>query len=510
MSSPAIPRRAQRLAELADRRFDLLVIGGGITGAGIARDAARRGMAVALVEKDDFAAGTSSRSSRLIHGGVRYLEHGYLHLVFEASRERRRLLDLAPHLVRPLRFTWPVYRGARVPRWKLGAGLMLYDALALFKNVGRHKRLGTEAVLALEPALARDRLTGGAMYWDAATDDARLTLANALDAAHSSATVLNHVEVKALSFSGPHGPADGALVYDRIGGNELRVQARVVLNATGPWTDEIATMEGGGTAPTVRGTKGVHIAVPAARVGNQAAVTMLSPDDGRVMFTLPAGRHTIIGTTDTATQEHPQEVRAARADVRYLLAACNRFFPAAALTEDDVVAAWAGIRPLVASGNTGDPASASREHAIRHTPRGVLTITGGKLTTYRAMAEQCVDEAVRHLGITVRACDTARAPLPGVRAAGSASGTDDRPLLDGLEWREADVRHAVREEMAETIGDVLIRRMPLAFETADHGRAIAAHVASLMGPHLKWTDAGERHAVDEFGHEIERLFAVSP
>ena len=183
MTPPAIPRRAQRLLDLADRRFDLLVIGGGITGAGIARDAARRGLAVALIEREDFAAGTSSRSSRLIHGGVRYLEHGYLHLVFEASRERRRLLALAPHLVRPLQFTWPVYRGARIPRWQLAAALTLYDALALFRNVGRHTLLDRDGVLAAEPALAPDGLRGGASYWDAATDDARLTLANVIDAA---------------------------------------------------------------------------------------------------------------------------------------------------------------------------------------------------------------------------------------------------------------------------------------------------------------------------------------
>ena len=394
MSIPAIPRRAQRLSELGDRRFDLLVIGGGITGAGIARDAARRGLAVALVEREDFAAGTSNRSSRLIHGGVRYLEHGYLHLVFEASRERRRLLELAPHLVRPLQFTWPVYKGARVPRWQLAAALTLYDALALFRNVGRHHRLGRAGVLEAEPALSPDGLRGGAAYWDAATDDARLTLANAIDAAHVSATVLNHTEVISLTRKSANGPVDGALVRDLLGGTEIRVKAGVVLNATGPWTDEVLRMERPVTGPTVRGTKGVHIAVPAARVGNRSAVTMLSPDDGRVMFALPGSTHTIIGTTDTETQEHPYEVRAARSDVRYLLAACNRFFPGARLTEDDVVSNWAGVRPLVANTNKGDPSSASREHSIVTTAAGVVTITGGKLTTYRAMAEQCVDVVV--------------------------------------------------------------------------------------------------------------------
>lgn len=507
MSALPPPRRARRLADLADRHFDLLVIGGGITGAGIARDAARRGLVVALVEAGDFASGTSSRSSRLIHGGVRYLEHGYLHLVFEASRERRRLLQLAPHLVRPLRFTWPVYRGARVPRWKLGAGLTLYDTLALFRNVGRHRRLGRRGILGHEPALAPEGLVGGATYWDAATDDARLTLANVLDASAHSATVLNHAPVTGLQYASADGPVEGALVHDRLGGADIPVRARVVINATGPWTDAIARLEDPTVGPAVRGTKGVHIAVPAARVGNRGAVTMLSPDDGRVMFTLPAGTHTIIGTTDTPTDDPPDAVRASRVDVRYLLRACDRFFPAARLTEDDVVAAWAGIRPLVAAGNAGDPASASREHAIAFSPRGVLTITGGKLTTYRAMAQQCVDVAIAALGIQVRRCDTHEAALPGQRAASAA---DDTPLVAGLPWREADVDHAVRAEFAETVGDVLIRRTTLAFETRDQGRCIAPAVAARIGGLLGWTPAGIEHAVSEYDREVERSFAIVP
>jgi len=506
MSDPVIPRRAQRLADLAERTFDLLVIGGGITGAGIARDAARRGLAVALVDRDDFAAGTSSRSSRLVHGGVRYLEHGYLHLVFEASRERRRLLALAPHLVHPLRFTWPVYEGARIPRWQLAAGLTLYDALALFRNVGRHRRLDAAGVLAAEPALSRSGLRGGALYWDAATNDARLTLANVLDAAYNGASVVNHAEVTGLSFAdGTGGGATGAIVRDGLGGAEFRVQARLVVNACGPWTDEIARMEDRAAPAAVRGTKGVHITVPASRVGNQGAVTMLSPDDGRVMFTLPSGAHTIIGTTDTRTDDHPHEVRATPADVRYLLAACNRFFPDARLTEDDVVSAWAGIRPLVVSRKGKDPASASREHAIRLSPRRVLTITGGKLTTYREMAEQCVDAALRHLGTGARKCDTHRAPLPGARPA---PATDDRLLIDGLPWRELDVDHAVRAEMAETVGDVLIRRTTLAFERPDHGRSVAPAVAGRMARHLRWTDAGIANALTEYEREVARIFSI--
>lgn len=508
MAIPLPPRRAQRLAALGDRRFDLLVIGGGITGAGVARDAARRGLDVALVEAEDFAAGTSSRSSRLIHGGVRYLEHGYLHLVWESSHERRRLLHNAPHLVRPLRFTWPVYRGARVRRWQLAAALTMYDALAMFRNVGRHRRLDPTGVLEAEPGLAADGLQGGATYWDAATDDSRLTLANVLDAAHHGAVVVNHAPVRALTFTSSHGLANGAEVRDLLGGQTITVKARLVVNCTGPWTDEIVRLENAHAGPAVRGTKGVHIAVKASRVGNVGAITMLSPDDGRVLFTLPgSGGHTIIGTTDTATTEHPSAVRASAADVRYLLNACNRFFPDARLTGADVVSAWAGIRPLVAAKNHGDPASASREHAIQLSPRGVLTATGGKLTTFRAQAEQIVDAAVQRLGATARPCDTADARLPGERVP--PSGADLR-WHGELDWRECDVDHAVDAEFAETLADVMIRRTFLAFELPDQGRAIAPRVAQRMATRLGWTDVGVQQALHEYERSLGRIFTITP
>lgn len=508
MSSPRPPHRAERLSALAAERFDLAVIGGGITGAGVARDAARRGLKVALLEAEDFAAGTSSRSSRLIYGGVRYLEHGYLHLVWESSRERRRLLQHAPHLVRPLQFTWPVYRGARVKRWQLAAALTMYDALAMFRNVGRHRRLAPLGVLEHEPSLAREGLLGGATYWDAATDDARLTLANVLDAAAHGAVVMNHAPVQRLSYASPTGSADGVEIRDALGGGTVLVRARLVVSCVGPWTDEILRMEDPSAGPAVRGTKGVHIAVPASRVGNVAAVTMLSPDDGRVMFTLPAsGGMTIVGTTDTPTDEHPANVRASRADVRYLLAACNRFFPDARLSEDDVVSAWAGIRPLVASGNSGDPSSASREHAVRMSSRGVLTATGGKLTTYRAQAEQIVDAAVKALGRHTRPSDTAAAVLPGARPA--AQGSDVR-LVPELAWRESDVDQAVTHEFAESLADVMIRRTFLAFELRDQGRGIAPRIAKRMARHLGWTDAGITHAVREYHSVLDRTFTITP
>lgn len=539
--------RPDTLQRLARETFDLLVIGGGINGTAIARDAALRGLSVALVERDDFAAGTSSRSSRLIHGGVRYLEHGYLKLVFESSRERRILLRTAPHLVRPLEFTWPMYRGARIPRWQLLAGLWLYDLLALFRNVANHRRLSARGVLEREPALSPAGLKGGAMYFDARTNDTRLTLSNAIDAAELGAAVLNHAMATALLREGAgKGPATGVTGRDLLGGGEFTVRARCVVNAAGPWSDEVRSWDEPGHGAGVRGTKGAHIEVPRARVGNREAVTLVSPVDGRVMFVLPAGQHTIVGTTDTETAMLPGEVRATGGDVDYLLASVNGCFPGAKLTRDEVVSAWAGIRPLIASGNAGDPASASREHAIHVSTAGVVSISGGKLTTYRSMSAQVVDVVERQLGRTPSGCVTGERHLPGgdtadvsalereaSRTVGDAEVAEHLVAGHGTRWRnvwalvEADrslgkrvaaplptiaaqLVYAAREEGACTLADLLVRRTHLAYELRDQARAIAPQVAALVAPVLGWTPAGVSAAVAEWEREAARLFAIEP
>ncbi len=539
-----LPSRSAALRALGEREFDVLIIGGGITGAGIARDAALRGLHVALVEREDFASGTSSRSSRLIHGGVRYLEHGYLSLVFESSAERRRLLRLAPHLVRPLAFTWPVYRGARVPRWKLLAGLALYDALALFRNVAVHRPLSANMVLAREPELRAESLVGGALYYDAATDDSRLTLANAIGAAAAGAIVLNHVAAEDLRIR--NGQVVGATVRDRESASALDVRARVVVNATGPWSDAVHRFERPDAPALVRGTKGVHIAVPRSRIANRDALTLLSPTDGRVMFALPSGTQTIIGTTDTETPATPAQVRADESDTAYLLAAANHFFPHANLTSTDIVSAWAGIRPLIASGFDDTPASASREHLLSWTPGGVLAVSGGKLTTYRVMAAEAVDAIASRLGGRRRRSPTADAPLPGgdigtladaiaeasPRVGGAARA---RHLVHayGSAWRDvwslaeadaslaatvapdlpyvrAELVHAARFEMARTLGDLLIRRTRIAFETRDHGRGVASAVASLVAPVLEWNEERRQTALLDYEREVERIFVIDP
>jgi glycerol-3-phosphate dehydrogenase len=526
--TPPTAARAERWRVLGERVFDVLVIGGGITGCGIARAAAMRGLAVALVEKDDLASGTSSRSSRLVHGGVRYLEHGHVHLVFESSAERRRLLHLAPHLVRPLEFTWPVYRGARVPRWKLGAGLTLYDALALFRNVGRHKRLSRDAVLGREPALRRDGLLGGATYFDAHTDDARLTLANAIAALEAGAVVLNHTVAGEPTHRS--GRVTGAVVTDMITRCATHVRATVVVRAIGPWTGD------------VRGSKGSHIAVARDRVGNRHALTLLSPTDGRVLFALPADDHAIIGTTDTFTSASPDEVRATNDDVRYLLAAANDFFPAANLTTADVVSAWAGIRPLLPTKDE-TPGRATREHLVSASPDGVVTITGGKLTTYRVMANDVLSAVAKQLGRSLAPDTTRDTPLPGGEFTSLAALTDDvartvgdpslaahlartygmrwpavwsevsapggsARLDDGLPYVAGELRYSVREELACTLGDLLMRRTHVAFETRDHGVGAAERAAVLVAPLLGWDRDAIRRTLDEYARETERIFAI--
>ncbi len=535
--------RHETITALANSTFDVVIVGGGITGAGAAREAALRGLRVALVERDDFAAGTSSRSSRLVHGGVRYLEHGHIGLVFESSRERRLLLELAPHLVRPLAFTWPVYRDARVPRWKLRAGLALYDALSLWKNE-RHIGLDIDGVLDAEPSLDRTDMVGGARYWDAATDDTRLTLATVIAAREAGAVIANHVDV----ISGLHDGSSlaGIMVRDTLEDVSFAVQAPLIINCTGPWSDATAALTGVPATHAVHGAVGAHVAVSRQRLGNRDAITITSPVDGRVMFVLPAGVHTIIGTTERPAQSGPDDVRANRQEVSYLLRSVNARFPHANLTSDDVIAAWAGIRPLAASatGASRDTGSASREHAIVRADNGLVSVTGGKLTTYRAMAVDILDRATNR-----KASDSAEArsendPLPGgdmisleqtqhdaTTTCGDAAVGERLARAYGSRWRNvwsyaqrdsalrarlsdqlpylvAEVAHAVDREAACTFADVLVRRTHLAFETRDHGVAVAERIAPLMAALLQWDDERVTAELDRYQAQATRLFAI--
>lgn len=515
--------RAAALVELAAEPVDLLVIGAGITGAGIARDAAMRGMRTALVDKSDFGSGTSSRSSRLIHGGLRYLEHGHLRLVFEASRERRILLRIAPHLVWPRSFIVPVHRGSRLPLWKLAAGLLLYDLLATFRNVRSHEMLGKRALRRAEPGLRSGGLRGGGRYYDAQCDDARLTLANVRDAHRHGALVANYVRVERLETA--DGRVGGAHVEDLTTGARLAIRARVVVNATGPWSDALRGTDEQG--PQLCLSKGAHVIVPRWRLGNNEALTLTSPLDGRVVFVVPVGDFSYIGTTETTDDTNPDAIRATGADVIYLLRSANAFFPEARLTPEDVQASWAGVRPLARAGATDHPGSVSREHRILESGHGLLSIVGGKLTTYRVMAAEVVDRVARRLHeldgrpVPPRAA-TDREPLPGggsrdldilvdtatqegiprataeylVRCYGSETpavvrlAKSDpklaRPVVPKRPVIWAQLLYAMRREMALTLGDLFIRRTSLYYEAPDHGLEAAAEVARLATAEADW------------------------
>jgi glycerol-3-phosphate dehydrogenase len=438
--------RRRKIEQLQARAFDLLVIGGGINGAGIARDAAMHGLHVALVEKGDFASGTSSKSSKLIHGGIRYLQTGDFRLVRTACRERDLLRRrLAPHLVQPLAFLFPVYSGDPVGLLALTAAMWLYDTLAIFRNVRRHRMLTRRRASALEPNLRAEGLRGAALYYDCFTDDARLTLETVLAAEEEGAIVINYLELQDFVKEG--GRLVGAHLRDRIGGLELEVRAHRVVNATGPWADRVRCLDEPAAKPCLRLTKGVHVVVARERVGNAQAVVMHSPRDQRILFAIPWGAHSIIGTTDTDFAGEPDDAAPDEADVEYLLEAANWFFPTANLSAADIVSSYAGLRPLVASDRNEDPSAVSREEEIFESPSGLITLAGGKLTTYRWVAAEVVRLVTRQLsGISSgrrRSFATAEKPLPGGWASDSAGIARELVSGNGYGLSPEQVNHLV-------------------------------------------------------------------
>lgn len=543
-----------RMWESLSEAYDLLVIGGGITGAGIARDAARRGLRTVLVEMGDLASGTSSRSSKLVHGGLRYLEQYEFSLVFEAVSERRILMDIAPHLVNPLAFLFPVYKRSRHGLWTIEAGMWLYDGLSLFRSPKVHRSLKVADVAREEPALDRTDLSGAPLYYDCATDDARLTLETALDAAACGALVVTYAKVVELA-RGPDGRIHGAIVEDLAAGAGTRreIRANAVVNATGPWTDRTIAL----TQPAthlLRPTKGVHIVVDREKLPVNHAVVAMHPKDGRVLFAIPWGDRSYIGTTDTDYEGDPAEVAATREDVDYLIDAAKAYFPSHPLTHADVIATWAGLRPLMAppSGELSE-SKVSREHQIVVGADGLVTIAGGKLTTYRRMAAEVVDTAVNLLRLggkappRLRASGTDQEPLPGAvgwpedddhdrvanQIAAAASGTLGAvqarhladtygmrgldlarrvaaepelatPLVDGRPEILGQVDWAVREELAVRLSDVMIRRTQLYYRDHDQGLTAAPLAARRMASLLGWDDARLADELGGYEREVAR------
>ena len=470
--------------------------------------------------------------------------------MFEASRERRILMHIAPHLVRPMPFLFPVHTGGRVSRARLAAGLWLYDLLSAFRNVHLHRTLSRRAVRKAEPQLRSKDLLGGAVYYDACCDDARLVLANARAARRGGALVASYAPARSLEKAA--GQLRGVVVEDVLDDRRLAVRAHVTVNATGPWTDVIRRMDEPGAEPVLRPTKGVHLAVPHARLGNTGALTMTSPLDGRVMFVLPWGDVTVVGTTDTDYEGDPGAVAPTADDITYLLRSANALFPDARLAPADVLAAWAGLRPLLKNGGAAATAAVPREHRIIESPSGLVTITGGKLTTYRSMAAELVDLVGMRLhrldgrSIPARA-PTAEEPLPGGEVADlellvrelvkerlsedaarhlvDSYGTEAmavanlafrdtplaEPLASGVAVLRAEVVHQARREMSLSVADVMVRRTHLFRRHPGQGAELTPVVAGLLGRELGWDAAREAASLAGYLAEVQQMRqAITP
>jgi glycerol-3-phosphate dehydrogenase len=510
--------RDEMIERLASETFDVLVIGGGVTGAGVAVDAATRGLRTALVEAADFASGTSSKSSKLVHGGLRYLQQRDLRLVYDALHERQRLVRNAPHLVKMLPFMIPILtKDGLIPRRvarALGSAMWMYDVTGGFRIGKFHKRLTADAAFAHLPTIPRQRLAGGYLYYDATTDDARLVLTIARTAAAHGAAVANRCRVVALT-KGPDGQVDGATVDTGTG--RIDVRARTVVNATGVWTDEVRALEDGENPHSIRPAKGVHLTVPWEKVRNDIAVVIPVRKDKRSLFVVPWGakadgtfQHTYIGTTDTDYDGPLDDPACTAEDIAYVLGALNDAITTD-VTVDDLTGVWAGLRPLVKSASSGRTADLSRRHRVTTGPAGLIAVTGGKLTTYREMAEDTIDTVLARLGRRAR-CRTKRLRLLGgagyvrpaegtpaahlagrygtlaaeVEALVAADPSLGDPLFPGLPYLRAEAVYAVRHEMATTLEDVLLRRTRVHIVDRPVAVELAPFVAELIAGELGW------------------------
>ncbi|MBC6994532.1 glycerol-3-phosphate dehydrogenase/oxidase [Neolewinella lacunae] len=390
----ATPQRTAKIDHLRQHTFDLVVIGGGITGAGVALDAASRGLDVALIERDDFASGTSSKSTKLIHGGLRYLKNLEIGLVREVGQERAVVHDLAPHLVRPEKMLLPLVEGGSLGKFSTSMALWVYDFLADVEGDDKRVMLSKEETSAHEPLLRTDILTGGGFYAEYRTDDARLTIENIKTAEKEGATALNYVEAKDFTYDA-QGKISGVICHDHFSGGELTIKTRHVISSTGPWVDDLRKKDKSMTNRGVFLSKGVHIVVSRERLPLQHAVYFDVPD-GRMLFAIPRLRCTYIGTTDTPYSGDPKAIPINREDVDYLLKATNEMFPTVQLTVDDVESSWAGVRPLIFEEGKS-AGEMSRKDEIFESASGLLSIAGGKLTGYRKMAERVVDRLGKQL-----------------------------------------------------------------------------------------------------------------
>ncbi len=531
--------RAAAITAMGSTELQVLVVGGGVVGAGVALDAATRGLSVGLVEARDFASGTSSRSSKLIHGGLRYLEQFNFGLVREALTERALLMQrIAPHLIRPVSFLFP-FNHYGWERAYVGAGVSIYDALGVARGQVRglplHRQLTRQHALRLAPALRRSALTGALLYWDAQVDDARYVVDLLRTAAGYGALIASRTQVTGFLREGER--VTGVRAVDLETGAELEIRAQQVVNATGVWTDEIQAMVGGRGSINVRASKGVHLVVPRDRIHSSTGIILRTAVS--VLFVIPWGRHWIIGTTDTdwaLSKDHPA---ASRADIDYVLDQVNRVL-AVPLTRDDVEGVYAGLRPLLA-GESDTTSKLSREHTVAHPVPGLVMIAGGKYTTYRLMARDAVDAVAHGLDGKVAPSCTDQIPLAGAdgfqalwnsrqtiaRSSGlhvariehllgrygsltgellemiAADPTLGKPLAGAEDYLRVEAVYAVTHEGARHLEDVMTRRMHISIETWDRGVSAAQEVATLMAGPMKWRSRQVSRELDSYRARIE-------
>ena len=545
--------RKHNLDILATERFDVLVIGGGITGAGVALDAVARGYSVALVEKLDFASGTSSKSTKLVHGGIRYLPNFDFALVHEALVERGLLLQNAPFLVQPVGFVLPIYQGDRHPVGMpfstpgglglsrlLDIGLWLYDGMAGRHNIKRHRHLSREAVLQLAPTLVAEDLKEGFLYYDAQTNDARLTMTLIRTAARYGATIANYAEV--TGFTIEDGQVTGARIRDCLGDSEILVHARHIVNATGIFSEKVEELAGIEPQVTVEPSKGVHLVFSREKlqIGNDAIV-LPETEDNRILFIVPWESRVIFGTTDTGSGDLDHPI-ATQEDISYLLKYLNRYLTVH-LSEDDIISTYAGYRPLVKPRNTHhSTARLSRTHAVLESPNGLVTIVGGKLTTYRRMAQDTVDTLSRRDGNKRPVHPTTALPLQGsggwtiielelerqgtalgvtpasIKHLGHSYGTEALTILElvkadptlsaqliaDLPYIKAEVVYACRHEMAMTPDDILAHRTSILLEDQQRGLGALTSVTQLIAQELNWSQEQQEAQSQNYRNHIEQ------
>lgn len=524
-------QRQRSIEALTENDFDVLIVGGGINGAGIAREAAFRGMKVALIEANDFASGTSSRSSKLIHGGIRYLENLEFKLVFEALNERSHLFEMAPHLVHPLKFMIPLFKSSRVGMFKMGLGMWLYDILSLFQTPEIHDQLNTKETLALQPEVQAKDLLGSYLYFDAYMDDDRLVLETLRSANEKGAVIANYIKAAKYEYSqGLH----HFQAEDQLSKKTFSIRAKHVFSCVGPWTDLFGPVVDKEWKKVLRPTKGIHLIIPRSKLNLHQAVVMGAETGNRIIFGIPRGEFLIIGTTDTDYNDNPSNVKTQKEDVDYLLKIVKNYFPNSNIGYSDIISSYSGVRPLVKD-DAESTGKTSREHAIKVGKNNILFVTGGKYTTYRKIAEEAVEKLLALLPIEQKAqfkkVDT-KVPLNSKVTKenykfylSKQESKEDFILAEMLGPEVEDIKKSyynysffqklaafhIDHTMCLSIADLYLRRTPLMLTHRDHGLSKFEEIAEVFKDKLHVDEKFittelekiKAHIADEMGWQLK-------